>query len=295
MSVEQSLASASPAPVGRPWRLFSVMRYHRLAMLGLILLALVIAFSVFYPILAGGDMSTDTSRMYQPPSADHWFGTDQLGRDLFERIMQGGRLSLLVGLLATVLAGIIGVGYGLLSGLGSRWMDQVLMQLLDTLLSIPVILYVILIQASGELSLAKITVSIALVSWMGAARVVRTESRRLMQSDFIRASITAGCSTLMLVLRHVLPNLTAPLLVVLTVSVGQAIILESTLSFLNLGVPTTVPSWGNILSNGMSAAMSGAWWTILFPGMMIIITVLSVNLIGDGVRDVIDPRNRYAG
>ena len=150
----------------------------------------------------------------------------------------------------------------------------------------------ILIQATGELSLLKITIAIALVSWMGTARIVRAECLRLMNSDFIRAALAAGAGRLWLVSRHLLPNIAAPLLVVLTVSVGQAIILEATLSFLNLGVPATVPSWGNLLGNGLSAALNGAWWSVLFPGLMIVVAVLSVNLIGDGLSDIADPRNR---
>lgn len=293
MSAEHSLVDSAPVIENRPWNPLLALRYHRLGMMGFAFLVLISAFSLLYPLVdAGGGVMTDTARMYSAPSGEHWFGTDHLGRDLFDRVMAGGRLSLLVGLLAVVMAGFIGLFYGLLSGLGPRWLDQILMQILDTILSIPVILYVILIQAAGELSLLKITVSIALVSWMGVARIVRTESRRLMESDFIRASITSGCRTFAMVARHILPNLMGPLLVILTVSIGQAIILEATLSFINLGVPTTVPSWGNLLGNGLSAAMSGAWWTVFFPGMMIILTVLSINLVGDGLRDGIDPRNR---
>ncbi len=291
MSAEKSLIERGPIAVRKPWIVLT-LRSHRLAMMGLVLLVIISALCILYPLVNVGNSMTDTAMMYAPPSSMHWFGTDHLGRDLFDRVMLGGRLSLLVGLMAIIIAGFAGIFYGLLSGLGPRWLDQVLMQVLDTILSIPVILYVILIQASGELSLTKITLSIALVSWMGVARVVRTECRRLMETDFIRASITAGCGVLKLIMHHILPNLMGPLLVILTVSIGQAITLEATLSFINLGVPSTVSSWGNLLGNGLSAAMSGAWWNVIFPGVMIMLTVMSINLVGDGLRDGIDPRNR---
>jgi peptide/nickel transport system permease protein len=167
-----------------------------------------------------------------------------------------------------------------------------MMQLLDALLSIPVLLLVIVSQAFGRPSFWRVILVIGLAGWMGIARLVRTECRRLMQTDFIKAAIASGTPSIGLVTRHLLPNLVAPLIVIVTVGVGQAILLESTLSFLNLGVPATMPSWGNLLGNGMSSALTGAWWTIFFPGMMIVGTVLAINLVGDGLRDAVDPKNR---
>lgn len=271
---------------------FGSFRRHRLAVIGLAAMVVIVVLSVLGPLFAHDPHLADVAGIYRAPSASHVFGTDHLGRDLFARVLAGGQVSLQVALLATLMAGFIGVLYGLVSGMGTRWLDHGMMQVLDTLLAIPVILIVILIQATGELSLVKITVAIAVVSWMGTARIVRAECQRLMGSDFIRAAIAAGSNRVSLVLRHLIPNIASPLLVVLTVSVGQAIILESTLSFLNLGVPATVPSWGNLLGNGLSAALNGAWWNVLFPGLMIVLTVLSINLLGDGLRDAADPRNR---
>lgn len=289
MAPEQTIGDRNAA---RSVSLFGSFRQHRLAVIGLAMLAALIALSLFGPLFAPDPHQANIGSIYERPSSAHLFGTDHLGRDLFARVLAGGQLSLLVALLATLMAGVLGVFYGLVSGMGPRWLDHGMMQLLDTLLSIPVILIVILIQATGELSLLKITIAIALVSWMGTARIVRAECLRLMNSDFIRAALAAGAGRLWLVSRHLLPNIAAPLLVVLTVSVGQAIILEATLSFLNLGVPATVPSWGNLLGNGLSAALNGAWWSVLFPGLMIVVAVLSVNLIGDGLSDIADPRNR---
>lgn len=285
MAAENILGLKRPSIVGS-------FRRHRLAMAGGSALIVIIVLAVLGPMFSPDPYQTDIGGIYSAPSSTHLFGTDQLGRDLFSRVLVGGQLSLMVGLLATLMAGILGIVYGLVSAMGPRWLDHGMMQVLDTLLSIPVILIVILIQATGELSLAKVTVAIALVSWMGTARIVRAECQRLLSGDFIRAAVTAGSDRLRLVMRHLLPNIAAPLLVVLTISVGQAIVLEATLSFLNLGVPSTVPSWGNLLANGLSAALSGAWWNVLFPGLMIVITVLSVNLIGDGLRDMVDPKGR---
>ncbi len=291
MAVEHALQPLARLRGHTPFR-FSRFAAHRLAVVGLAALTVTALLSVVGPMVVQSPKATDVTAMYVGPSSQHYFGTDHLGRDLFARVLAGGRVSLLVGLLATVMATAVGIAYGLFSGMGPRWVDHAMMQVLDAVLSIPVILLVIVAQAFGELSLLKVTIVIALASWMGTARIVRTECRRLMETDFIRAAVAVGTSPLGLVRRHLLPNLAAPLLVVLTVSVGQAIVLESTLSFLNLGVPATIPSWGNLLGNGMSAALTGAWWPVLFPGLMIVVTALSVNLIGDGLRDLIDPKRR---
>jgi peptide/nickel transport system permease protein len=266
---------------------------HRLARAGLFGLIVLIILSTLGPSVVGHDpAATDIRAIYASPSSSHLLGTDQLGRDLLTRLLYGGRVSLLVGLMATLMATVIGCAYGILSGMAPKWLEYPMMQLLDALHAIPVILLVIVSDAFGESSLMKMVLVIGLASWMGIARMARTECRRLMEADFVKGAIVAGASSARLVFRHVLPNMFAPLIVVVTVGVGQAILLESTLSFLNLGVPATVPSWGNLLGNGMSNVLSGAWWTVLFPGIMIVLTVLSMNLAGDGLRDLIDPKNR---
>ncbi|WP_420591187.1 ABC transporter permease [Bacterioplanoides sp.] len=269
---------------------------HRLAKAGLIGLAIIIAVALLGPLLAPYAADTpDLSAIYAAPSLSHWLGTDQLGRDLFARLLAGAQVSLLVAFIATLIATLLGCCYGLLAGMAPMWLDRILMQLLDAVLAIPVLLLVIVSQAFGESSLLKVIAVIGLASWMGTARLMRTETRRLMQSEFVAAAIVGGASRLRLALVHVLPNAAAPLLVVVTVGVGQAVLIESTLSFLNLGVPSTLPSWGNLLGNGMSSMLSGAWWMVVFPGVMIVITVLSINLVGDGLRDIVDPKRRHIG
>ena len=265
---------------------------HRSTFAGLALLLGLLLLSIVGPALGQDPEAADPAAIYEAPGATHVFGTDHLGRDLLARVLLGGRLSMQVGLLATLMAALLGGLYGLASGLGPRWLDHLMMQLLDTLLAIPVILFAVLIQASGEPGVLRLSMTIALVSWMGVARIVRTECQRLMRTDFVLASITAGSGTLRLIARHLLPHIARPLLVVLTVSVGQALVLEATLSFLNLGVPANVPSWGNLLGSGMRAALSGAWWVVSFPGLAIVLAVVSINFVGDGLRDAADPRSR---
>lgn len=272
--------------------LYQAFRQHRGAQAGLLGLILIACLVIFGPWLQAREQATDIEQIYRSPSMAHPLGTDQLGRDLALRVMEGGRVSLLIALMATVLATLIGYVYGLLAGMASPWLDRLMMQVLDATLAIPVLLWVIVSQTFGTVSLFKVAFVIGLAGWMGVARMVRTECRHLMESDFVKAAIVSGCTPLKLALRHILPNTFAPLVVVITVGIGQAILLESTLSFINLGVPATVPSWGNLLGNGMSSVLSGAWWMVVFPGMMIVLTVLCINLLGDGIRDTIDPKKR---
>lgn len=284
-------ARMDSTPTQRPPGLRAFAR-HPLSLMAAGALGALAAFVWLGPWFAQSAGSIDIRAIYQAPNAAHWFGTDQLGRDLMARVMLGGRLSLAIGLIATALTCIVGIAYGLLSALGPRWLDHLLMQVLDTLLAIPVILLAILIQAMGELSMTRLAMAIGLVSWLGVARIVRTETLRVLQADFITAAIASGTNQLHLIWRHLLPNITAPVLVLLTASVGQALILEATLSFLNLGVPSSVPSWGNLLGNGLSAALNGAWWCVVVPGLFITAAVLAINLVGDGLRDMVDPQSR---
>lgn len=274
-------------------RLLRAFARHRMAKFGLLGLLFVIIAALIGPLLIPYSADApDLSAIYAAPSMSHLAGTDQLGRDLLARLLQGAKVSLSVAVVATIISTLLGCLYGLLAGMGPVWLDRIMMQVLDAILSIPVLLLVIVSQAFGESSMLKVIVVIGLASWMGTARLMRTECRQLMQTEFVSAAIVGGASWLRLALFHVLPNAAAPLLVVVTVGVGQAVLIESTLSFLNLGVPSTLPSWGNLLGNGMSSILSGAWWVVAFPGLMIVLTVLSINLVGDGLRDIIDPKRR---
>lgn len=276
-------------------RLLRAFIRHRMAKMGLLGLLFIMTVALLGPlVLPYSADEPNLSVIYAAPSMSHLAGTDQLGRDLLARLLEGAQVSLSVALVATLIATVLGCFYGLLAGMGPIWFDRTLMQILDAILSIPVLLLVIVSQAFGESSLLKVIAVIGLASWMGTARLMRTECRRLMETEFVAAAIVGGASRLRLALIHVLPNAAAPLLVVVTVGVGQAVLIESTLSFLNLGVPSTLPSWGNLLGNGMSSMLSGAWWVVVFPGLMIVLTVLSINLVGDGLRDIVDPKRRVS-
>lgn len=289
-------AAATPASTASPtrweWWIGSFSR-HRLARAGFAGLALIAVLSLLGPILSGPDIQqVNLGRMYEAPSSVHPLGTDQLGRDLLWRVMEGGRISLWIGLIATILATVIGCGYGVVSAMSESWLDRIMMQILDAALAIPILLLVIVFQAFGDSSVFKLILTIGLASWMGTARMMRNECRRLLHTTFIQSAITAGASPSRIALRHLLPNALGPLMVVVTVGIGQAILLETTLSFLNLGVPSTLPSWGNLLGNGMSAALGGAWWAVVFPGLAIVATVSCINLVGDGLRDIVNPKQR---
>ena len=295
MDAVNTQAGISPVAKGNSEarRLLHAFMRHHLAKFGLVGLLVVVMAALIGPLLIpyAAD-EPDLSAIFAAPSMAHLLGTDQLGRDLLARLLEGAQVSLSVALVATLIATLLGCFYGLLAGMGPLWLDRVMMQVLDAILSIPVLLLVIVSQAFGESSILKVIFVIGLASWMGTARLMRTECRRLMETEFISAAIVGGASKIRLALVHVLPNAAAPLLVVVTVGVGQAVLIESTLSFLNLGVPSTLPSWGNLLGNGMSSMLGGAWWVVLFPGLMIVLTVLSINLVGDGVRDIVDPQRR---
>lgn len=292
----KSLAAPAGASNASPswWEWWiSAFSRHRLARIGFSGLVLIAVLSLLGPILSGPDIQqVNLGKMYEAPSFAHPLGTDQLGRDLLWRVMEGGRISLSIGLVATLLATVIGCGYGMISAMSADWLDRILMQMLDAALAIPILLLVIVFQAFGDSNVVKLILTIGLASWMGTARMMRNECRRLLHTTFIQSAIAAGASPLRIAFKHLLPNALGPLMVVVTVGIGQAILLESTLSFLNLGVPSTLPSWGNLLGNGMSAVLGGAWWTVVFPGMAIVVTVLCINLVGDGLRDIVNPQQR---
>ncbi|MDQ3186659.1 MAG: ABC transporter permease [Pseudomonadota bacterium] len=287
--------ASSVSPSRWKWWLGAFSR-HRLARIGFVGLVSITVLSLIGPVLSGADIQqVHLGRMYEAPSFAHPLGTDQLGRDLLWRVMEGGRISLWIGLVATLLATVVGCGYGMVSALSEDWLDRFLMQILDAALAIPILLLVIVFQAFGDSSIFKLIFTIGFASWMGTARMMRTECRRLLQAAFIQSAIAAGTSPLRIALKHLLPNVLGPLMVVMTVGIGQAILLETTLSFLNLGVPSTLPSLGNLLGNGMSAVLGGAWWAVVFPGLAIVATVLCINLVGDGLRDIVNPRQRDHG
>jgi peptide/nickel transport system permease protein len=224
-----------------------------------------------------------------PPSGEHLLGTDILGRDVLSRIIFGSRVSLKVGFVAVGLATLIGLIVGSSAGFYGGWVDLVLMRLVDLMLCFPSFFLILAVIAILEPSIWIIMVVIGLTSWMGVARLVRAEFLSLRQREFVVAARALGASNFRLIVRHMLPNALAPVMVSATLGVAGAILTESALSFLGLGVQPPTPSWGNILTAGKDN-IEIAWWLSLFPGLAILITVMSYNLLGEGIREAIDPR-----
>ena len=227
----------------------------------------------------------------QSPSLKHPMGTDELGRDTLARLIYGARISMLVGIVAVGIAVGIGTGMGLLSGYMGGWTDLIIMRLVDVMLSIPVFFLLLMVIAYIGPSIFNVMIVIGLTSWPGLCRMVRAETLSVSKRDYILSARSLGFSRMRILFVHILPNVLVPVLVSATLGVGGAILTESALSFLGLGVQPPVPSWGNMLTSGKDY-LGLAWWLSLFPGLSILITVLGWNLLGEGLRDWFDPRKK---
>jgi peptide/nickel transport system permease protein len=266
------------------------LRRNRLAMTGLILVAGLFAVSLLAPWLAPYDPNfIDLKEVLMPPTSQHLLGTDPLGRDVLSRIIYGSQVSLKVGFVAVGLATLIGLIIGAVAGFYGGWVDQILMRLVDLMLCFPTFFLILAVIALLEPSIWNIMVVIGLTNWMGVARLVRAEFLSLKEREFVVAARALGASDARLIVRHLLPNALAPVMVSATLGVAGAILTESALSFLGLGVQPPTPSWGNILTAGKDN-IEIAWWLSLFPGLAILVTVMSYNLLGEGIREAIDPR-----
>ena len=266
------------------------LKRNRMAMTGLALVLGLFVVSVFAPWLAPyAPNQIDLKQVLMPPSPDHLLGTDTLGRDVLSRIIFGARISLLVGFVAVGLATLIGLFVGALAGYYGGWVDSALMRLVDLMLCFPTLFLILAVIALLGPSIWNIMVVIGLTGWMGVARLVRAEFLSLREREFVTAARALGAGDARLILRHLLPNALTPVMVSATLGVAGAILTESALSFLGLGVQPPTPSWGNILTAGKDN-IEIAWWLSVFPGLAILITVMSYNLLGEGIREAIDPR-----
>jgi peptide/nickel transport system permease protein len=266
------------------------LKRNRMAMAGLALVLGLFVVSFFAHWLSPYDPnSIDLKQVLMPPSHAHLLGTDTLGRDVLSRIIYGSRVSLKVGFVAVGLATLIGLVVGALAGYYGGWVDAALMRLVDLMLCFPAFFLILAVIAVLEPSIWNIMAVIGLTSWMGVARLVRAEFLSLREREFVIAARALGASDLRLIMRHMLPNALAPVMVSATLGVAGAILTESALSFLGLGVQPPTPSWGNILTAGKDN-IEIAWWLSVFPGLAILITVMSYNLLGEGIREAIDPR-----
>jgi peptide/nickel transport system permease protein len=226
------------------------------------------------------------------PSAEHWLGTDRNGRDVYSRLLNGGRDSLAVGFVAVAIIMTIGTTLGAISGYFGGWADVIIMRFTDILLSIPQILLLISAAALFSAGIATTIIVIGVTSWPGAARLIRGQILSLKDQEFITAAKTIGATPWQIIWRHLFPNSLAVIIVEATLWLSFAIILEATLSYLGLGVQIPTPSWGNMLQDGQHELLLGAWWLTLFPGLGIFLVVMAFNLMGDGLRDAFDPRLR---
>ncbi|MGH7664073.1 MAG: ABC transporter permease [Gemmatimonadaceae bacterium] len=267
------------------------------ALLGATVVVLMIVAAIAAPVIARYDpLDIDLSNQLEPPSAEHWLGTDVQGRDVWARLVYGARVSLAVGLVSQSIALSIGVVFGLLAGYYGRWLDELVMRLADITLAFPTLLLLIAMVAALQPSMGVVFVTIGLVGWAGMARLVRGQTLVVRQLEYVQAIRALGARDWRILVRHVLPNVVAPVVIAATLGIAGAMMAEAALSFLGLGVPPPTPSWGSMISDGRDLGqLRNAPWTSLFPGLAIGAAVLGFNLLGDALRDGLDPRGRPGG
>lgn len=266
------------------------LRHNRLAVSGGIVVVMLFLAAASAPLLSPFDPEDiDRTHILEPPSFRHPLGTDDLGRDVFSRMVYGSRISLAVGFIAVGISTALGMLLGALSGYYGKWTDRVIMRFIDIMLSIPTFFLILAVIAFIGPSIWNIMIVIGMTSWMGVARLVRAEFLTLKEREFVLAAKALGAGNTRIIFRHIMVNSMAPVFVSAVFGVAGAILVESALSFLGIGVQPPTPSWGNILTLGKDN-MEIAWWLSVFPGLAILITVLGYNLVGEGLRDALDPR-----
>jgi peptide/nickel transport system permease protein len=300
--VSAPFVAASPARAGWARVLLAgrLIPHGGVAGLGVVILVVVVGAGLFAPWIAPhGYDDQDLVFALQPPvwAGGGWsnaLGTDPLGRDVLSRVIYGARTSLLLGLAAVLIASLVGVALGLVSGYVGGRVDAVIMSVVEVQLSLPYLLFAIAFMALLQPSIGNLILVLVLRSWVVYAQLVRVAVLSMKEREFVTVATALGASDARILLRHITPNIVAPALVVSTFQLAELIIVESSLSFLGLGVQPPVPSWGSMLSQGREY-ISSAWWLVTFPGLAIIVSVLGANLFGDAVRDLMDPRLRGAG
>ena len=286
-----AVASApAPASVSPTWRRFKdAFRRHPTAIAGGVILALMILLALLAPWLGTVDpQAVAPVRRLRQPSADFWFGSDMMGRDVYSRVLFGARVSLAVGIAVAALSVLLGTAIGLVTGF-VRWLDAVVMRIMDGLMSIPPVLLAIALMALTKASIENVILAITLAEVPRVVRLVRSLVLTLREEPYVAAAVAAGTSMPRILVRHILPNIVAPLLVQATYVCASAMITEAILSFIGAGTPPNIPSWGNIMAEARSLFQI-AGYLLLFPGICLSVTVLAVNLLGDGMRDALDPR-----
>ena len=295
MSIEsakaQNLISESPEGASL-WRdAWIRLRANRLATLSLFFFIFISILTIIGPeIISISYESQDLNNTFAPPGSTHFFGTDNLGRDLFARVLHGGRISLAVGFLATAVSLVIGVAYGMTSGYLGGKPDALMMRIVDILYSLPFTIFVILLMVLFGRNFVLLFIAIGAVEWLTMARITRGQTLGLKKAEFIEAARALGYSHSRILFRHILPNLIGPVIVYATLTVPAVMLLEAVLSFLGLGVQAPMSSWGSLIKEG-SEKMDIAPWLIFFPGLFFSLTLLALNFLGDGLRDALDPKS----
>ena len=287
------LVPEAPKAEGRYARSWAILRRSPLAWAGAVGLALVVAFCFLGPALYRVDpMKVDILGSLNPPTATHILGTDEVGRDVLSRLMLGGQVSLEVGFAAAAAAIAIGVAYGLVSGYGGRTVDTVMMRIIDVLRSVPGLFLLLFVDSVFKPSAGLLIILIAFVAWHPVARLVRAEVLSLRERTYVEASEAAGAAKARVALEHLLPNTMGTIIVTATFGVADAVLLVAGLSFLGLGLPPPQPNWGAMLSDSMAYLPRNAWWLVYPPGIALVITVVTVNFMGDALREAFDLRLR---
>jgi len=270
---------------------------NRLAIFGLVFIAALLVLAVFAPVIATHDVgATDLTARYLPPSAEHWFGTDAAGRDLFSRVVYGARISLMVGLVVVLVSSVVGTSIGAIAGYFGGWVDRVVAgYLFNVFLAFPGLLLAIAMVAFLGAGLNKLILALCIIGWVGYARLIRGQVLKVREYDFVQAARALGAPHRRILFRHIMPNAVQPLIVQASLGMAGAVLSEASLSFLGLGVPPPAPSWGVMLEEARDlATLQSAPHALIFPGAAIALTVLAFNFLGDGLREYLDPRQRRA-
>ena len=261
------------------------------ARFGIAVIVIMALAAIAAPLIAHDPLKIDLTNYLQKPSGSHWLGTDVQGRDIWSRLVYGARVSLTVGLISQGIALLLGVTLGLLAGYYGRWVDELVMRLADVTLAFPTLLLLIAMVAAFQPSMGVVFATIGVVGWAGMARLVRGQVLVVRQLEYVQAIRALGAKDIRVMLQHVLPNVIAPVVIAATLGVAGAIMAEAALSFLGLGVPPPTPSWGSMIADGRDLdQLRRAPWTSVFPGMAIGAAVLGFNLLGDALRDALDPK-----
>lgn len=289
----------------RAWRRF---KRNRTALFGLAVIGVMVFTAVFArPIVIEGipiqpfslapyePGASDFSALNQPPSAAHPFGTDWAGKDIFSRVLYGGRFSLTIGVIAVGLAVAVGVPLGAIAGYFGGWIDEIIMRIVDILYAFPfLVLAIALIAVLGQ-GFWKLIAAVVIVSWIGYARLIRGEILSVKENEYVMAAKALGARDRSIIFRHIVPNAIAPVIVQATLGIGTIVLAAAALGFLGLGLEPGSAEWGSMLSRGRDTLTQGTWWVTVFPGLAIFFFVLSINLVGDGIRDALDPQSDESG